>query len=85
MPRKSKQQIQYEDIQAKLNEISEMLARREHIDADFQLLKRELEGNGKPGYKQIRDKVTGWETKINSIMILIFGDIVVRVIQYALR
>lgn len=84
MPRKSKQQIQYEDIQAKLNEISEMLARREHIDADFQLLKKELEGNGKPGYKQIRDKVIGWETKINSIIVLIFGDIVVRVIQYAL-
>lgn len=84
MPRKSKQQIQYEDIQAKLNEISEMLARREHIDTDFQVLKKELEGNGKPGYKQIRDKVIGWETKINSIIVLIFGDIVVRVIQYAL-
>lgn len=85
MPRKSKQQTQYEDIQAKLNEISEMLARREHIDTDFQVLKKELEGNGKPGYKQIRDKVIGWETKINSIIVLIFGDIVVRVIQYALR
>lgn len=85
MARKSQQQLQYENIQAKLTEITEMLARREHIDADFQLLKKELEGNGKPGYKQIRDKVTGWETKINSIMFLIFGDIAVRVIQYALR
>lgn len=85
MARKSQQQLQYENIQAKLTEITEMLARREHIDSEFQALKHEFEGNAKPGFKQTRDKVTGWEAKINSIMILIFGDIVVRVIQYALR
>ena len=40
-----------------------------------------LTGNGKPGFMAIRDKVLSWEIKSNAILLLVIGDIIVRLIQ----
>lgn len=81
MARKTKQDTEFETINKTLAEIKQMLAERKHIDEDFLGLKHEYEGNGKPGFKQVRDKITAWEVKINAVIALIFGDIIFRIIQ----
>lgn len=81
--RKSKQEISYEEIKIQLQEIKELLARREHLDVAIQDMKHDFEGNGKPGFRAMRDKFMSWEGKINAIMMLVIGDIVVRLVQYA--
>ena len=81
--KKTKQEVSYEEIKQELAEIKHMLAERKHIDEDFKILKTEhhdlMNGNGKPGFKSVRDKVLSWETKINAIILLIIGDVVLRV------
>ena len=81
--RKTKQEVSYDEIKLQLQEIKELLARREHLDVAIQEMKHEFEGNGKPGFRALRDKFMGWEGKINAIIMLVIGDIVVRLIQYA--
>lgn len=74
---------EYGEIKKELAEIKQMLAERKHIDDAFVLLKHEYDGNGKPGFKQTRDKVSGWENKGNAIILLIVGDIVMRLVVLA--
>ena len=81
--RKTKQEVSYEEIKTELAEIKNMLARREHLDEDIRNIKHEFDGNGKPGFRTLRDKFLGWEGKINAIIMLVIGDIVVRLIQFA--
>lgn len=81
--RKTKEQLNYEEIKQQLDEIKQLLARREHLDTDIQSIKHEFDGNGKPGFRTLRDKIINWEGKINAIIMLVIGDIVVRLIQYA--
>lgn len=83
MPKK-KIIITNEEIYAEVVAIKQMLAGRQHFDDKVAAHEDLMNGNGKPGFKQIRDKVLGWETKVNAIVLLIFGDIVIRIIQFAM-
>jgi len=60
------------------NEIN--AAARAHLDEDIIKIKENIEGNGKPGFNAIRDRVLSWDTKLNSLFLLVMGDIVFRVI-----
>ena len=62
-----------------------MLAERKHYDETVETLKEKVDGNGKPGFVAIRDKVLAWENKINAGIMLVVGDILVRIIQYFLE
>ena len=53
--------VESDAILKKLGEIELLLAARSHIDEDFVELKKELEGNGKPGFRKVRDVVIEWE------------------------
>ena len=44
-----------------------------------------MNGNGKPGFKSIRDKVLSWENKINAVTLLIVGDVALRLYQLAAK
>lgn len=83
MPTRKKESGEYENIKNELAEIKNMLAKRQHIDEEFHTLKQDynaqMNGNGKPGLKSIRDKVLSWEGKINAIILLVLGDVVMRV------
>lgn len=74
---------EYGEIRKELAEIKQMLAERKHIDDAFVFLKHEYDGNGKPGFKQTRDEVSGWKSKGNAIILLIIGDIAMRLIVSA--
>lgn len=82
-PHKTKQEANYEDIKLELAEIKQLLAERRHLDEDIKTIKHELDGNGKPGWKSIRDKVLSWEVKVNVIILAVLGDLVFRVIILA--
>ena len=83
-PRKTKQEVSYDEIKKELADIKHMLAERKHLDDEVLNIKHELEGNGKPGFKATRDKVQSWETKVNAIMLVLVGDIIFRVVQLAM-
>ena len=83
MPTKTRQDKNYEEIIKELSEIKQMLAERKHLDEDVVNIKHELEGNGKPGWKTIRDKVSSWEVKVNALLLAVAGDIIFRVILLA--
>lgn len=53
-------------------------AKREHFFADLEKLKEVIEGNGKPGFVAIRDKVIAWDARLTSLSVLVLGDIVFR-------
>jgi len=55
-------------------------AARAHLDEDIIKIKENIEGNGKPGFNAIRDRVLSWDAKLNSLFLLVMGDIVFRVI-----
>jgi hypothetical protein len=55
-------------------------AQREHYFTDIDKIKETIDGNGKPGFNAIRDRVLSWDAKINSLSLLVLGDIVFRVI-----
>lgn len=80
---KTKQDKNYEEIKKELIEIKQLLAERRHLDEDIKSIKQELEGNGKPGWKTIRDKVLSWEVKVNALILAVAGDVVFRVIVLA--
>lgn len=65
-------------LQQKNLEIKE--AQREHYFADIDKIRETIEGNGKPGWIAIRDKVLSWDSKITGLSMLVLGDIVFRVI-----
>ena len=81
--KKSKQEESYEEIKRELADIKQMLAERRHLDEVVKDIKHELDGNGKPGWKTIRDKVSSWEIKVNALILAVAGDIVFRVIVLA--
>lgn len=94
MPRTQKQivltQDQYDGLIQRLDDLSKGqseikldLASRKHIDETVQKDHDLLQGNGKPGFVAIRDKVLGWETKINAIALLVLGDVVIRLVFFA--
>ena len=83
MTRKTKQEISYDEIKKELAEIKDMLARREHLDEEVKTMKKDFEGNGKPGFKALRDKLLSWELKVNTITIAVIGDVVFRIILLA--
>jgi len=80
---KTKQDRNYEEIKNELIEIKQLLAERRHLDDEIKTMKRELDGNGKPGWKTIRDKVLSWEVKVNALILAVAGDVVFRVIVLA--
>ena len=81
--RKTKQETSNDEIIKELAEIKQMLAERKHLDDVILEMKHELEGNGKPGWKAIRDKVLSWEVKVNAIMLAVLGDVVFRIVMVA--
>jgi len=82
-PRKTKQEVSYDEIKKELADIKQMLAERGYLDEELKTIKHDLEGNGKPGWKAIRDKVLSWEVKVNGIMLAVIGDVVFRVVILA--
>ncbi len=81
--RKTKQEVSYDEIKQELASIKQMLAERKHLDEAVQEIKHDLEGNGKPGWKAIRDKVLSWEVKVNAIMLAVIGDVIFRLVIMA--
>jgi len=65
-------------LQQKNSEIKD--AQHEHYFSDIDKLKETINGNGKPGFNAIRDRVLSWDAKLNSLFLLVMGDIVFRVI-----
>lgn len=82
--RKTKQEVSNDEIIKDLAEIKKMLSERKHLDEVILDIKHELEGNGKPGWKAIRDKVLSWEIKVNAIMLAVLGDVVFRIVVVAI-
>ena len=80
---KSKQEESYEEIKKELADIKQMLAERRHLDDTVKDIKHELDGNGKPGWKTIRDKVLSWEVKVNALILAVAGDVIFRIIVLA--
>ena len=76
---------EHEEIKGMINEIRQMLIARQHLDnlvLDHGKKLDELEnGNGKIGFKSVRDKVMAWEKTGSAIGLLIAGDIIMRVVQ----
>ena len=81
--KKSKQEESYEEIKKELADIKQMLAERRHLDVVVKDIKHELDGNGKPGWKTIRDKVLSWEVKVNALILAVAGDVIFRIIVLA--
>ena len=81
--KKSKQEESYEEIKRELADIKQMLAERRHLDDAVKDIKHELDGNGKPGWKTIRDKVLSWEVKVNALILAVAGDVIFRIIVLA--
>jgi len=82
---KSKQEESYEEIKIELADIKQMLAERRHLDDVVKDIKHELDGNGKPGWKTIRDKVSSWELKVNALILAVAGDVIFRIIVLATK
>ncbi len=76
---------EHEEIKGMINEIKSMLIARQHLDVmvleDNKRLNELENGNGKIGFKSVRDKVMAWEKTGSAIALLVAGDIVMRVIQ----
>ena len=81
--KKSKQEESYEEIKKELADIKQMLAERRHLDDAVKDIKHELDGNGKPGWKTIRDKVLSWEVKVTALILAVAGDVIFRIIVLA--
>ena len=83
--RRRTQDDEHIEIKKMINEIKEMLVARQYIDEivinDNKKLDELENGNGKIGFKAVRDKVVTWERTGGAIVLLIAGDIVMRVIQ----
>ena len=83
--RRRTQDEEHEEIKNMINEIKSMLIARQHLDSlvlDHGKKLDELEnGNGKIGFKSVRDKVMAWEKTGSAIALLVAGDIIMRVIQ----
>lgn len=71
-----------DEIMHEIGTLKQMLAERQHLDSKTLQHEELMNGNGKPGFKQIRDKISAWEVRINAIILIIFGDLFVRVIQF---
>lgn len=84
-PRKTITTSQYDEIKESLHRIENTLSERKHIDDKVKIHEELLEGNGKPGFKQVRDKVQAWESKINAIILLVLGDVVLRVLAWVFQ
>lgn len=76
---------EHEEIKKMINEIKSMLIARQHLDAmvleDNRRMNELENGNGKIGFKSVRDKVLAWEKTGSAIALLVAGDIIMRVIQ----
>ena len=83
--RRRTQDEEHEEIKKMINEIKAMLIARQHLDSlvlDHGKKLDELEnGNGKIGFKSVRDIVMAWEKTGSAIALLVAGDIIMRVIQ----
>ena len=51
-----------DEIYALLVSMQSEMDKRHYIDEQFLVLAHELSGNGKPGFKAIRDRVMEWES-----------------------
>ena len=74
----------HDEIMEKLEQIQKELAERRHLDNLVLEHKELLSGNHKPGFQAIRDKVLSWDNKVTAIILVIVGDIAVRVVQLAM-
>ena len=83
--RRRTQDEEHEEIKKMINEIKAMLIARQHLDSlvlDHGKKLDELEnGNGKIGFKSVRDKVMAWEKTGSAIVLLVAGDFIMRIIQ----
>ena len=83
--RRRTQDEEHEEIKKMINEIKAMLIARQQLDSlvfDHGKKLDEMEnGNGKIGFKSVRDKVMAWEKTGSAIALLVAGDIIMRVIQ----
>lgn len=83
--RRRTQDEEHEEIKKMINEIKAMLIARQHLDAmvleDNKRMNELENGNGKIGFKSVRDKVIAWEKTGSAIALLVAGDIIMRVIQ----
>lgn len=83
--RKRNTDSEHEEIKGMINEIRQMLIARQHLDnlvLDHGKKLDELEnGNGKIGFKSVRDKVMAWEKTGSAIVLLVAGDFIMRIIQ----
>ena len=83
--RRRTQDEEHEEIKKMINEIKGMLVARQYIDEIVINNNKKLDelenGNGKIGFKSVRDKVMAWEKTGSAIALLVAGDIIMRVIQ----
>ena len=83
--RRRTQDEEHEEIKKMINEIKAMLVARQYIDEIVINNNKKLDelenGNGKIGFKSVRDKVMAWEKTGSAIALLVAGDIIMRVIQ----
>lgn len=70
--------VMFEGIRNKIDDMEAKLDRREHIDQIVLQNQEFINGNGKPGFKSIRDKVLGWEARFNTLIILFVGDVLLQ-------
>lgn len=83
--------VHYSEILKRLEDLSERveamqteLAARKHLDEMVLKDHEQIVGNGKPGFYQIRDKVLSWDNKINTIGLLVVGNILWQIIEKTL-
>ena len=83
--RRRNQDSEHEEIKGMINELKSMLIARQHLDDKVMAHEKKLDelenGNGKIGFKSVRDKVMAWEKTGSAIALLVVGDIIMRVIE----
>ena len=77
-----KRQKSNDEIFNKLVEIEKKLAARAHFDTMTQEDRDLLDGNGKLGFRAVRDKVEKWDLTINGLIVLIIGDVILRTVGF---
>jgi len=82
MAARKTQSDKLDQIMEKVSEIQKELLERKHFDQKTLVHEEMLLGNGKPGFQNIRDKVLSWDAKGTAILILVLGDIILRIIPY---
>lgn len=67
------------EIGEKVDNLKAKIDKREYLDGVVLDTQDLMNGNGKPGFKAIRDKVMSWESKFNTLSLLVAGDIIMQI------